>query len=496
MEKTETRQSSQSEDVSPQHTLAPHETAELEEQFEISGVPQPDGWDADPDNPHNWPAGKKWTMAGVVSLYTLVAPLASSMLAPGLIEMAAHFNTSNPTLVSMILCIFVLGFAIGPLFYGPLSEMYGRTWVLHFSTAFFLVFNTVSIWAPNLTAILLFRFLAGLGGSAAVAIGGGCIADLFRENERAAAMGLFSLGPLLGPVVGPVAGGFIVDSIGFKWVFVIVSILGTLSLAVGIPLLRESYAPVIIERRRRAQDEEAQVLEKAPAPPSLGHVVWVNLSRPVILLTRSLTCFMLSLYTGVLYGYMYLMLTTFPTLYSRVYGWGPGIVGLAYLGLGIGFLLAAVFGSRWMNNLYIMLVERNGGKSRPEFRIPGMIIGSIVVPIGLFWYGWSAHYAIHWIMPVIGTGIFGCGVMLTFIPIQLYLVDTFAFAASAIAASSLLRSLFGFAFPLFASQMFEKLNTGPGNSLLGGLAIVLGVPFPLYLYLYGEKVRGRDKYTR
>ncbi|EJD43692.1 MFS general substrate transporter [Auricularia subglabra TFB-10046 SS5] len=492
--------SSVEEERSPQHTLAHRETADLEEMFEISGVAITEDWDEDPDNPHNWPSSKKWTMAAIVSLYTLVSPLASSMLAPGLLEMAQHFHTSNPTLVSMILCIFVLGFAIGPLFFGPLSEMYGRTWVLHGSTAFLLVFNTVSIWAPNLTAMMFFRFFAGLGGSAALAIGGGCIADLFRENERAAAMGIFSMGPLLGPVVGPVAGGFIVDSIGFKWIFVIVSGLTALSMAIGIPLLRETYAPVIIERRaqRRAKDAEAQGKPpvKVPHTASLGHTLWVNLTRPFTLLTRSLICFMLSLYIGVIYGYMYLMLTTFPSLFSKVYGWGPGIVGLAYLGLGVGFFLGAVFGAQWMNKIYLTLIERNGGKSKPEFRVPSMFLGSALTPIGLFWYGWSADAGIHWIMPIIGTGIFSLGNMLTFLPIQLYLVDTFTYAASSIAASSLLRSLFGFAFPLFAGQMFEKLGTGPGNSLLGGIAILLGIPFPVYLYFRGEQLRAADKYAR
>ncbi|KZV92010.1 MFS general substrate transporter [Exidia glandulosa HHB12029] len=486
-------------DPAQQHALPRRETMDLEEQFEISGVPVGKEWDSDPDNPHNWTTGKKWSMAAIVALYTLVSPLASSMLGPGLLKMAIHFETQNPTYISMILSIFVLGFAVGPLFYGPLSEIYGRTWVLHLSTAFFLVFNTVSIWAPNLTAILLFRFFAGLGGSAAVAIGGGSIADLFRPEERAAAMGIYSLGPLLGPVIGPVAGGFIVETIGFKYVFVIVSALGGISLIIGIPVLRETYAPVIIERRaiRLAKAAEARG-EKVtvPKPSSIKNVLWLNLSRPFTLLTRSITCFMLSLYTAYLYGLLYLMLTTFPILYENVYGWGPGIAGLAYIGLGLGFLIAGMGGSQVMSKIYLSMTAKNGGVAQPEYRIPGMIVGSIIVPIGLFWYGWSADAQIHWIMPIIGTAFFGFGVMLTFIPLQLYLVDTFTYAASSIAAASFLRSIFGFAFPLFGQQMFDKLGTGGGNSLLGGIAIVLGIPFPAYLYYYGDKLRSRDKYTQ
>ncbi|EJD54512.1 MFS general substrate transporter [Auricularia subglabra TFB-10046 SS5] len=487
-------------DPSPAHTLTRHETGELEEELEITGIPEPPDWEEDPDNPHNWPTGRKWAMASIVAFYTLVSPMASAMLAPGLPEMAMHFKTTDPSLVSMILCIFVLGFAFGPLLFAPLSEMYGRTWVLHLSTVFFLIMNLACVWAPNLTAILMFRFLGGVGGSAGLAIGGGCIADLFRPHERAGAMGMYSLGPLIGPIVGPVAGGFIVDGIGFKWIFVIVSAMAGLSLIVGLPLLRETYAPVIIERRalRRAKEAEAagQPPAKVPKPPPLGQVLWINLTRPFILLTRSLTCFMLSFYTALIYGYLFLMLTTFPFMYSQVYGWGPGIVGLAYLGLGVGNVLGAGVGAQVIDKIYHALIARNDGKVVPEFRVPGMIIASLFVPVGLFWYGWSAHYAIHWIMPIIGTTIFGIGLMLAFLAIQLYLVDTFKYAASVIAANSFLRSIFGFAFPLFARQMFDTLKTGPGNSLLGGVAILFGIPFPIYLYYRGAQVRARDQYTR
>ena len=82
------------------------------------------------------------------------------------------------------------------------------------------------------------------------------------------------------------------------------------------------------------------------------------------------------------------------------------------------------------------------------------------------------------------------------LPIQLYLVDTFTYAASALAAASVFRSTLGFAFPLFGEQMYAALGNGGGNSLLAGLGIVLGIPFPVWLWFYGEKVRARSTLTR
>ncbi|KAJ7284439.1 hypothetical protein C8J57DRAFT_1708921 [Mycena rebaudengoi] len=86
--------------------------------------------------------------------------------------------------------------------------------------------------------------------------------------------------------------------------------------------------------------------------------------------------------------------------------------------------------------------------------------------------------------------------MSSFLPISLYLVDAFTYAASALSASSVLRSLFGFAFPLFAQDMFNALGLGPGNTLLAGIALILGVPFPIFIYYKGAAIRARSDTSR
>jgi hypothetical protein len=82
------------------------------------------------------------------------------------------------------------------------------------------------------------------------------------------------------------------------------------------------------------------------------------------------------------------------------------------------------------------------------------------------------------------------------LPIQLYLVDTFTYAASALSAAAVFRSLLGFAFPLFGEQMYAKLGYGGGNSLLAGLAIIIGIPFPIWIWYKGEGMRKRSSLAR
>ncbi|KAG1755828.1 major facilitator superfamily domain-containing protein [Suillus lakei] len=473
-------------------------------------------WECDPVNPRNWSPLKKWTTATLVSLYTFVTPLASSIMAPGLPYVAVKYGITDPTVLGLTLSIFLLSFAIGPLFAGPLSEVYGRVWVrntlmitrtirlnelkvLHIGNLIFLVFNLGCALSPNTVSLIIFRFLAGFAASPPIACGPGVVADLFAEHERASALALFSVGPLIGPAIGPAIGGFIAESVGVEYVFYVIVAISGVAAMLAIPLVKETYAPVIrLRLDNMAPDPEKSATRHSALPHEMGKwaYLWLNLKRPVILFIRNLICFMLSLYMALMYGIYYLMFATFPDLFSNVYHFSIGIGGLAYIGLGLGFVASSVFGARLSDKIYTYLAAKNGGKGSPEMRVPGLVFGSLFVPVGLFWYGWSAQAEIHYMMPIIGTAIFGFGIMLTFLHIQLYLVDTFTYAASAIAASSTFRSFLGFAFPLFGAQMYTALGYGGGNSLLAGLSIIIGIPFPIWLYYAGERLRANSSLTR
>ncbi|TRM67933.1 major facilitator superfamily domain-containing protein [Schizophyllum amplum] len=459
----------------------------------------PDDWECSKENPRNWTTAKKWTTMSVVSLYALLAPLGSSMMAPALLQVSTRYDITNDTILAMTLSIFLLSFALGSLTLPPLSEMYGRKWLLHLSNIAFAVFNLVCAFAPTTGTLIAFRLLSGYPGAGPVSIGGGCVADLFREEERASAMALYTLGPLVGPVIGPVIGGYVAEELSVKYVFIIVSAACGVAALVGLPLLRETYAPVL----RRRLFEKADPEKASAVSTSSGAVIenkwgylWTNMTRPATLLFTSLICFALSLYMAFLYGIYYLMFAVFASFFRDTYGFSAGQGGLCYLGLGVGFFASTAVSSRFGDQVYNMLCARNGGVGKPEFRIPSLIFGSFFIPISLFWYGWSAEAKMHWIMPIIGTGIFGFGLMLTFLPIQLYLVDAFHYAASAFGAGAVFRCLCGFAFPLFGKQMYDVLGMGIGNTLLGVLAIVLGIPFPVYLYFYGEGIRKRSNLHR
>ncbi|GAB7359247.1 hypothetical protein MBLNU230_g5904t1 [Neophaeotheca triangularis] len=136
-------------------------------------------WDGpnDPENPRNWSMKRKWTATFLVGCFTFISPVASSMVAPALSTIAQEFNTSSELESSMVLSIFILAYTVGPLLFGPLSELCGRTMVLQGANAFFLVFNLACGFAQNSGQMNAFRFLSGIGGSAPLGIGGGTLGD-------------------------------------------------------------------------------------------------------------------------------------------------------------------------------------------------------------------------------------------------------------------------------------------------------------------------------
>ncbi|KAG1770100.1 multidrug resistance protein 4 [Suillus occidentalis] len=429
-------------------------------------------WDHDPANPRNRPLAKKWTTATIVSLYTLVTPLASAIMAPSLPDLAIKFGITDSTILALTLSIFVLSYAIGPLFAASYRKY---TVVLHLGNLFFLAFNLGCALSPNTASLIVFQFLAGLAGSAPTACGSGVISDLFLERERASAMVLYSIGLMIGPAIGPIMGGFIAESVGVLYVFYVIAAISGAAAIIGIPLMKETYAPIIMLRLYDMALDPEKIAEGHPVLTA-HHMdkwayLWVNLKRPAILLTRSFICFILSLY----------MAFFCPDLFANAYHFSIGIGGLAYIRIGFGFVVATVFGTKISDKIYIYLTARNGGRGNPEMRVPALIFGSLFVPA-------------HFTMPIIGTAIFGFGIFTCFLPIQLYLVDTFTYAASATAAASTFRSFLGFAFPLFGQQMFVTLGYGGGNTLLAAFAIIIGVPFPVWIYLFRWRTYPRKEF--
>ncbi|KAL4895338.1 major facilitator superfamily domain-containing protein [Aspergillus ambiguus] len=454
------------------------------------------GWDGqdDPNNPQNFSAGRKWGLISLISAFTFISPLASSMFSPAVSYVAVDLKETNETILSFTVSIYILGYAFGPLLLAPLSEIYGRRIVLGAANWFFVAWQIGCALAQNIETLIICRFFAGIGGSACITLGAGVIADLMPIEKRGMATSIWGVGPLIGPVAGPIAGGFLGEEVGWRWVFWVLLIAsGVMALAIEA-LNQETYAPVLIRRKTAklaktlGRSDLRSAYEKNHEHASVGEILVQGMKRPILLLVKSPIVLLLSLYMSLIYGLLYLFFTTIPTVFTTQYGFSTGLSGLAYLGIGVGFILGLGSVAATNDRIVVKLTDRKG-KYEPEMRLPLMIFFSCILPISFFWYGWTADKHVHWIAPIIGMIPFGVGMMGVYLPIQAYVIDCYsAYAASANATLTATRSLVGALLPLAGPAMFEALGLGWGNSLLGFLALAF-VPIPLFFTRYGKAIR-------
>ncbi|KAL4958021.1 MFS general substrate transporter [Aspergillus filifer] len=452
---------------------------------------------SDPENPKNWPKGLKWKNTWAVSLFVFISPVSSSMIAPAMQDLGRALDMHSDIEVYLSMAIFILAYAIGPIFFGPASELYGRVRLLQISNVWYFAWNLGCGFATNKAELFAFRFLAGIGGSAPLAVGGGAVSDMWNAEERGKAMGIYTLGPLLGPVVGPIAGGFIAQYSTWRWVFWATSAAAVGVQVVGFIWLRECHAPTLLRIRRdrlarETGNENLHTMEKAE---TLTHKLLHAFERPIVMFFTQPIVFCMAIYMAYLFGIAYLLFATFPEIWTLVYNESPSIGGLNYLSIAIGSFIGLFFNLKVVDRIYKTLKARNNDVGRPEFRMPSLAVGSVISTIGLFWYGWSIGKT-HWIMPNIGAAIFTAGTISCLQGMQTYIVDSYqTYAASAMAACAILRSLCGFGFPLFAPYMYQALEYGWGTSLLAFITIAVGWTAPFVFWYFGPHLRAISRYA-
>ena len=148
---------------------------------------------------------------------TLVSAFTSSIFSTATRAVAAQFHVSAE--VGLLgLSFYVLGFALGPTFWAPLSELRGRRLPLVISMFGFSVFQLGVAAAKDLQTILLCRFWGGMFGACPLAVVAAVFSDMFDNKTRGLAITLFSMTVFSGPLLAPFIGGFIVESyLGWRW---------------------------------------------------------------------------------------------------------------------------------------------------------------------------------------------------------------------------------------------------------------------------------------
>ena len=265
-------------------------------------------------------------------------------------------------------------------------------------------------------------------------------------------------------------------------------------------VLRESYAPTLLARKAaflRLSTSNPILKSKyelaTTAPRTM--VLTRAIIRPMKMLFFSPIVLALSAYMALVYGYVYLLFTTLTDVFENIYKFPTSLVGLTYLGLGVGMVGGiAAYGSladRMTSSAAAKAGGADGPTLKPEQRLPPILPGAACIPVGLLIYGWTAEKEVFWLVPIISTVFIGLGLILTFMPIMMYLVEAYTvYAASATAVTTIFRGLGGALLPLAGKPLYDALGQGWGNSLLAGLAL-FGLPVSWGIIKYGELIRLR-----
>ncbi|KAJ5889060.1 hypothetical protein N7495_009101 [Penicillium taxi] len=454
----------------------------------------------DPDSPYNWNKTRKFLVLAAGVLQVMNSTIASSICSNAIPQIATEFDITNQQMLVLPISIFLVGYIVGPLLWGPSSEYFGRRMPLLVAFGGFMIFMLACAVANSYASLLVFRLLNGMCASSAISITGGLFADVHdNPTKRGRLMAYYMACTTFGPIMGPWISGF-VAVVSWRWCFWIGLICAGASLPL-ILIMPETYGPAILKSR-------AKKLRKETGNPSiispleldsrnLRQMAIVTISRPFRMILHESIVSLSSLYLALAYAIFYLYFEAYPIIFEGIYGMSSGVSGLMFLPIGIGAILACLI-FIWYDGYLARAKARNASWANIEEyrRLPLACIGGPLYVIALFWVGWTANPSIPWVVPFLSGIPFGMGYLLIFMTMLNYLTDAYeTLSASAQSAASCTRSILGALLPLAAKPMFNRLGVHWACSLIAFLAMVVSI-IPFAFIRYGDRIRANSKFCQ
>lgn len=462
-------------------------TLDEEKRYEVRLEPE--------DDPQGLSLLRRWLAVVTIAVSGHFVTFASSAAVFSLHSIEKSFHVGREVAILSI-SLYVMGLGVGPLFAGPISELYGRNIVYRTSFVLFFVFSFPVAFAHDIEVFLIFRFVTGFCGAAFLSVAGGSVSDMFPNAMVGTPMAVYTVSTFLGPEFGLLFSGFVNQHVEWRWTYhalIIWAFLQTVTLICFVP---ETYTPVILkwkaQRLRKAGGNNHLYAPLEKMNISLGRSIFVSCYKPFQLLADRML-FLIDLWCALILGILYLAFRAFPIIFMEKHHFNMQMTGVTFLGIALGNLIGLATTPYW-NRRYRLYVERHGDPP-PEFRLVMGQVGGILVSISLFCTAFTTYKDLHWIAPVIASVPFGTGIYFVYSSSFTYLVVAYRpIAASAMASNSAMRSSFAAAFPLFASQMYHALGTVGATALLAGLATAMA-PLPFIFYHIGEKIRAKSKFA-
>lgn len=474
-------------------------------------------WDGpgDMDNPHNWPLWKKWTTTMTAALLCLVVTMGSSLYVASVPVFEIRYHTSQ-TLGLAGLTFYLLG--LSTVVGAPLSEVFGRKIIYIVSLPLSCLFTMgVGLSNGHMRIILPCRFFSGVFASPALSIASGTIMDIFDVDEVSTAMTFFCVAPFMGPVMSPIMSGFAVESQGWRWSQWIQLFAAGLIFPF-IALMPETHKGLILRTRAKKRNVKLKQFTKEDQKEFLKITMTITVLRPLKMLVVEPIVLVFSIYIAFIFAVLFAFFEAYPVIYKGVYHMSLGVSGLPFLGIGIGLWIGCLF-YLYIDRKYLFPKAPEGtpplelatslrttpyrghrdpvtGELKPvcpEDFLLACKIGSLALPVALFWQAWTARPDVHWMAPIAAGVPFGFGLILIFFSCIMYFSASYPplCVASCMAANNMLRYVMSSVFPLFTVQMYQKMKIKWASTLFALICIVM-VPIPWIFERWGKNLRNRS----
>ncbi|KAJ9351777.1 hypothetical protein DTO027B9_6153 [Paecilomyces variotii] len=461
---------------------------------------------AEVENPKTYPRRTKWFITFIVAVAAAAAPMGSSIFFPSLSQVAKDLN-STPTVTNLSIALYMLSMSIFPLWWSSFSEALGRRTIYLVSFVLFAVFNILSAVSTSIAMLIVFRMLSGGASASVQAVGAGTIADLWEPRERGRAMGIFYLGPLCGPLFAPIIGGALAQHWGWRstqWFSVIYGGVALLFIFVALPETLVSRKTPIVEveptvpmERPLSRVSSRQVLHSTTRLLKALKIVILDPLK-IILYLRFPPVLLTVYYASITFGSLYVLNVSIEDSFGKPpYNFSTIIVGLLYIPNSLGYVTASLFGGKWMDSI----MQREARKAnrydekgklvyRPEDRMrENALLGAIIYPGALIWYGWTVERGVFWLVPMIANFFFGIGSMLIFSMATTMLTEFMPKkSSSGVALNNFMRNIFSCVGSIVAAPIISAIGNGWLFTILGLVAIISSSSL-LFMRVFGARWR-------
>ncbi|RMY36981.1 hypothetical protein D0865_13495 [Hortaea werneckii] len=471
-------------------------------------TPDPDAdfaSDGDQDDPRQWPMAYRWGLVSLLALMAFTVTFTCISVVPvagPIIADLSPDHTASKSASVLLVTIWELGEAAGPLFIAPLSEVYGRYPVFNAANTLFILGVLLAALSQTPGMLVCARFLTGCAVASNV-LNPSVIGDIFPPESRGSAVSLVMLAPLIGGAVGPAIAGAIAQSSGWRQIMCMSLALAIFCEILFLTLFRETYKPVILRRRRKISKRHAdERLETTPSSESEKetetHALRTAIVRPIKVFTSSFVLQILSLYGAVVFSLFYIMSTTLPEILREHYHLSPTLVGSSLISFSIGSLLGVIACDVLIDRIYrrLQASASNPNNPKPENKLPLVLASIPLLPLSILLYGYTAQAHLPPSLLLLAVILMGFSLLTTVVPLMAYVVDAFAtYSASATTSVLILRCLMGTFLPLATGPLTDSLGYLAGFGVIAAVCVVLA-PVPGLVFWFGEGWRRGCEFTR